>query len=481
MQLRIWRGTMFAALFVLLAGMLSFGLTLPSPASAQFEEPTATPTDPIWLAFSVARDALTEEKGEDLSLVRRWDFFQDDWSQPNAEHPQQAAGIDSCVSTVGIAQGRPVYFGWTFQITSLRGNFYEARVSFDLREVAICDILTESAVVAPSPDGSEAIDLPAPIVGAGAGGSFELGGHVDGLTDQAIQAMNTAGMTWVKKQIPTEAGVQKGYEFINGAQVNGFKMLLSVVGDIDRLAADPDGYAQEYAVFVRAMAEAGVDAIEVWNEPNIDREWPRGQISGANYTRLLAVAYNAIKSVNPNVLVISGAPTPTGFFGAAGCTEAGCNDDVFLQQMAQAGAAQYMDCVGLHYNEGVLPPTANSGDPRGEFPTYYFGGNNNRGRAAFPGKPICITELGYLSGEGMGAPIPAAYNWSPNDPVTVAEQAQYLAQAAALSAQRGDVRLMIVWNINFRLWDPDPMGGFAIIRPDGSCPACTALGQVMRG
>ena len=29
------------------------------------------------------------------------------------------------------------------------------------------------------------------------------------------------------------------------------------------------------------------EAIEVWNEMNIDREWPRGEISPASYTELL--------------------------------------------------------------------------------------------------------------------------------------------------------------------------------------------------
>lgn len=465
-----------------LALLLSLGLTAPSPVAAQFEEPTATPTDPVWLGFSTARAAIEEAENVNLSIVQRWEFWQDDWTTVNAEHPQGLAGIDSCDSTSNIGNARTVYFGWSFVITALNGNRYEARVSFDLNDVVVCDIQTTTAPAAPADTGDgENVDLPAPIVGAGATGSFELGGHVDGLTGQAISAMQQSGMTWVKKQLPTSAGVPKGYEFINDAQGNGFKILLGVIGSKDALAADPDGYAQEYATFVRALAEAGADAIEIWNEPNIDREWPAGQINGANYTKLLATAYNAIKEVNPNTIVISGAPAPTGFFGAAGCGAGGCNDDVFMQQMAAAGAAQYMDCVGLHYNEGVMPPTANSGDPRGEYPTYYFQSMTNRASNAFPGTPICYTELGYLSGEGMGAPIPGAFNWSPDDPVTVAEHASYLAGAAAAAAQRGDVRLMIVWNVNFTRWDTDPMGGYAIIRPDGSCPACSTLGQVMGG
>ena len=102
-----------------------------------------------------------------------------------------------------------------------------------------------------------------------------------------------------------------------------------------------------------------------------------------------------------------------------------------------------------------------------------------RGAQFFPGKSICWTELGYLSGEGFGTPIPANFAWASN--VTVAQQAEWLAQAAAISAQDPRVSMLIVWNVNYDLWGADPQGGYAIIRPDGSCPACATLGQVMRG
>jgi len=34
-----------------------------------------------------------------------------------------------------------------------------------------------------------------------------------------------------------------------------------------------------------------------------------------------------------------------------------------------------------------------------------------------------------------------------------------------------------VWNVNFTNYGEDPMAGYAIIRPDGSCPACALLGN----
>lgn len=482
-----WRNTSIIATIAL--AMLGIVISLsiaPTPSvSAQAEEPTATPRDPIWLGFSVARDAIQEEKGVNLQVVQKWEFWQDNWDAPNAQHPEQAAGIDSCLSTTFINSAREIYWGWTFVITDLRGTVHEARVSFDLQDYVVCDIQTVLASAPAAAEGGDATnpDLPAPVAGAGATGSFELGGHISGLSAPALDAIQRSGMTWFKVQIPMSAGAGAAINYVNEGQANGLKVLIGTVGDKEQIGSNYEAYSDQFAAFVAEIAAAGADAIEIWNEPNIDREWPTGQISGAAYTNLLAKSFNAIKSANPNTIVISGAPAPTGFFGLTPCAESagGCSDDIFLQEMAAAGAANYMDCVGAHYNEGVMPPSAFSGDPRGEYPTYYFGSMTNRAGANFPGKPICYTELGYLSGEGMGAAIPPGFNWSPDDPVTVAEHAAYLADAAARAAQRGDVRMLIVWNVNFTRWDSDPMGGYAIIRPDGTCPACDALGTVMGG
>jgi hypothetical protein len=87
-------------------------------------------------------------------------------------------------------------------------------------------------------------------------------------------------------------------------------------------------------------------------------------------------------------------------------------------------------------------------------------------------KPICFTELGYLTPEGYG-PLPGFFAWAQN--VTVGQQASWLAEAAALSSQSGRVRLLIIWNIDFTVYGSDPQAGYAIIRADGSCPACNAL------
>jgi hypothetical protein len=87
-------------------------------------------------------------------------------------------------------------------------------------------------------------------------------------------------------------------------------------------------------------------------------------------------------------------------------------------------------------------------------------------------RPICWTELGYLTPEGF-PPLNEYFAWAQN--VTLAQQAAWLAEAAALSSQSGRVRLLIVWNIDFTVYGTDPQAGYAIVRPGGGCPACDAL------
>jgi hypothetical protein len=308
--------------------------------------------------------------------------------------------------------------------------------------------------------------VPPPPIGAG---TFQLGGQVPGFISHPAQ-MQQAGMTWVKFQV--RGG---GHDMISAAKGAGFKVLLSVIGDKAR-ATDP-AYWDEYAGWVASLAAAGADAIEVWNEPNIDHEWPAGQISAAAYTQMLAKAYTAIKGANGGTIVISGGPAPTGAEGAFPGRVV--NDDRFMREMAAAGAANYMDCIGIHYNTGTTSPNATSGATlSGYHYSYYFWPMVDTYWNAFGGsRPLCFTELGYLSGDGY-PPIPPGFAWASH--ISLGQHAQWLAEAASLAGNSGKVRLMIVWNVDFTHYSADPQAGYAIVRPDGSCPACAALGAVVR-
>jgi len=311
---------------------------------------------------------------------------------------------------------------------------------------------------------------------------IEVGGHVSGFNSSTQAAMRRAGMVWVKWQVPFRMGesTEVAEDRIRRSREAGFKVLLGITGEVSELQAMGDDYYPEYAAFLGRVAALNPDAIEVWNEMNIDREWPTGRISPNAYTSMLQQAYSAIKGANPNVLVISGALAPTGAEGAFGSSRV-WNDDRYYQGMVNAGVANYADCIGVHYNEGILAPTQQGGDPRGEYPTRYL--PLMLERVGYPfrnqGKPLCFTELGYLSGDGY-PPLPGGFSWAAS--TSVAEQAEWLAGAIQVSANynRVPVLMVIVWNVDFETYTDDPQAGYAIIRPDGSCPACDSIGALQR-
>ena len=328
------------------------------------------------------------------------------------------------------------------------------------------------AAVAPSEDsGAPAVPRFAAVAPPPGSISIEIGGHVLSTgSGRTIGAMRSAGMNWMKIQsrFYHHAHADVSGDIAN-AHGNGFKILVGTVGNPSELAQGGEAYLNAYTDWLARIAAQGADAIEVWNEPNLDREWPRGQISGVAYARMLERAYQKIKSANGATMVISAAPAPTG--AEAAFPGQVMNDDRWLREMVAGGGLNYLDCVGVHYNEGIIPPDQSSGDPRDGYYTRYFYGMLNT-YYGITGRPICFTELGYLTSEGY-PPLPSYFAWAQN--VSVGQQAAWLAQAAALASRSGQVRLLIVWNIDFTHYGSDPQAGFAIIRPDGSCPACGAL------
>ena len=327
----------------------------------------------------------------------------------------------------------------------------------------------------------------APVIVASSGG-FGLGGQVIHGGLLALDKMQAMKMSWVKIQNYDLAGATIEGD-INNAHNNGLKILVSIKDNANHNRITAPDYQEQFIQYLERVAALGADAIEVWNEPNLDREWPADQMGGANYTTLLKKAYPRIKAANPNTMVVSAALSPTGAF-SGGCGSIGsvygCDDKPFLQAMVNAGALNYLDCVGMHYNEGLLPPSATSGDPRGSSQHYtrYFKGMLDTYGAILGGaRSICLTEIGYLSGEEWGY-LPSAFSWNPSSAInmTVAQHAEYLGQAVTLARQSGNIRLFIIFNVDFAIlktMEDDPQAGYSLIRPNQSCPACSVISASM--
>ncbi len=303
---------------------------------------------------------------------------------------------------------------------------------------------------------------------------FEIGGHAGSL-DHVAQ-MKSSGMGWIRTSVN---GLESPSEFIQQAKASGLNVALEAIGDPARVL-DP-AYQDEWAQHLGRLAALGVDAIEVWDEPNYEGSWPSGKINGATYTELLKKSYKAIKAANPKTMVISGGLVASDAFGG-GCSKNGCDDVMFLSQMAAAGAQNYFDCVGAHYTNGFSAPGASGGASTYNYRSLYYAPMRDLYYQQFGGaKPVCFTEIGFVTADGFASGMPKNFAWASS--TTVGQQSQWLAESAKLSKESGKVRLLIVWNIDSGLWvggdNGDPQAGYAMIRPDGTCPACEALRGVM--
>jgi hypothetical protein len=188
------------------------------------------------------------------------------------------------------------------------------------------------------------------------------------IADRDLQLIQDAGFTWVKQEFPWREiePVNKG-EFDWSRtdrimdQVDAHNLNIIVrLGVQPQWAGGgfpeigPPNNLQDFSDFVRAVAEryqGRIDAYQIWNEPNLSREWGNRPPNAAEYTEMLKASYEAIKSIDPNALVISAGMAPT--------TR---NDDVarpdtyYIQEMYDAGAAPYFDALGAHAPGYASPP-----------------------------------------------------------------------------------------------------------------------------
>ena len=114
-------------------------------------------------------------------------------------------------------------------------------------------------------------------------------------------------------------------------------------GDRPRSEEALDGYARYGEYLVRHFGPA-VRMYEIWNEYDIGIGMPQKYRKGGSpedYVRMLQAVYPRLKAVDPQVLVIGGAPTPGGVRNG------------WLEQVVKLGGLQHCDILSIHsYNYG---------------------------------------------------------------------------------------------------------------------------------
>jgi hypothetical protein len=119
----------------------------------------------------------------------------------------------------------------------------------------------------------------------------------------------------------------------------------------------PPNDLQDYANYVGKVAEryrGQIAAYQIWNEPNLAREWCDQSPDPAAYAEMLRVAYAAIKAADPAAYVISAGLTPTG-----STPPVAMPDDQYLDRLYQAMGGDsegYFDLLGVHAAGFAAPP-----------------------------------------------------------------------------------------------------------------------------
>ncbi len=289
---------------------------------------------------------------------------------------------------------------------------------------------------------------------------------------------NQLHLDWVKMQIQwwlvhpsPDAGQWFFYDgVIDEAANHDLNLMVSIVGSPDwtRAAGNhigpPDDY-NEYANFLTELINrhpGKIDAIEVWNEQNLDREWQTANgISPEDYVRFLQVAYEAIKAADPEIIVISGALSPTG----TGDWVRWADDFEYMDRALAAGMLNYTDCVGAHHNGYNIAPdvafdqagsTAEAGTAvfRGPFENPHHSWSfkttldtyAQKVQAIDPNMKLCVTEFGWASSEGYDV-LPEGFSFAQDN--TLEEQAQYIVQAFQQMHSSGNVWLAFLFNYDF--------------------------------
>jgi hypothetical protein len=188
-----------------------------------------------------------------------------------------------------------------------------------------------------------------------------------------LNELNTLGVSWIRIDVAW-AGVQPNnssqYDWspvdtiVSAASSHHLSVLATLAytpswaaqsGCNDASQKCAPANDSQFAAFATAAAQRyghkGVDAWEIWNEPNDQGFWAPAPNPEA-YTKLLEASYVAIKKVDGSATVLSGG------LGPLDSLPGSIEPVTFLSDLYADGAKGYFDAVGFHpYSYPNLPAT----------------------------------------------------------------------------------------------------------------------------
>jgi serine/threonine protein kinase len=326
------------------------------------------------------------------------------------------------------------------------------------------------------PAGEEVTVSTAPDIAASLDGSV-MGIQLDPNIDVSawrtmLSHVDKMGIDWIKVQVSWrdlepdyigqyDAGFQHLVAYLQEAKDRDYRVLLSIAKapnwarTFDQSEAGPPDDPQSLARFIGRLLERvgaiNVDAIEVWNEPNLQREWTGAlPFNGGGYMQLFAPVYAAIRDYSEDIVIITAGLAPTDTSAVS------VNDREFLSQMYAAGLGNYTDImIGAHPYGWSNPPDVRccdqaTGTGWDSVPQFHFINNIDDLRAIMydnghEGLSVWVTEFGWATWEGLPGTPPEP--WMALN--TLEEQMLYTLRAFQIGQAREDIGPMFLWNLNY--------------------------------
>jgi serine/threonine protein kinase len=310
------------------------------------------------------------------------------------------------------------------------------------------------------------------------------------LMSSAVNGITPLNMGWVKLQASWEALQPNGPEVssqlltfqshLNLLKSNGYNVLITIAkaptwARATSIEDGPPDNLADLENFINTLLELSgsqINAIEVWNEPNLRREWNTEAyaFTGSGYMQLFDRAYNTIRAYSADITIVSAGLAPTGNSAVS------VQDRQYLRQMYNAGLNKYQNvAIGTHpYGWGNSPnviccdPTdGRDWDDQPQFfflntiATYHDIVSNYNHNA-----DLWLTEFGWSTWNDL--PYNPPEIWMSY--LTTDEQTAYTFRAFEIGAALDYVGPMFLWNYNFAnnftLNNRDEMAGYSLVISD---------------
>ena len=234
-----------------------------------------------------------------------------------------------------------------------------------------------------------------------------------------------------------------------------------------RLAHDaPPKDLSEWSNYCSVVAQrykGKVAAYQIWNEPNLSREWGDLPPDPARYVDLLAACSAAIRAIDPTAILISAGLAPTG-----NQDDSALPDDIFLDHMYRNDFQHFIDVVGVHA-PGYAAPEIGPDNEEAQQRWFTFRRIEDLRKIMLnyddAARQMAILEFGYTTEE-----INPDYKWFS---VSEAQQAEMLERAYeyAIANWRPWVGLVTLIYLPDPAWLPeDEEFWWSIVEPDSGLP-----------